>query len=122
MPLKQTPEIIAAAIEGFESKKLRIDGRIAELRQMLRPVTANGAAPAPAKRKRKLSAAGRKAISDAVKKRWAATKAAQAQSAAAPAKAGRKKPSKRGASSARKSSTRRRGAAKARATTPTQSE
>ena len=32
---KLTPEIIIAAIAGFESQKLSIDGQIAELRQML---------------------------------------------------------------------------------------
>jgi len=35
MPTKLTSEIIAAAIEGFESQKRHIDGQIAELRQML---------------------------------------------------------------------------------------
>ena len=32
---KLTAEILAAAIEGFEAQKRRIDGQIAELRQML---------------------------------------------------------------------------------------
>jgi hypothetical protein len=117
MPLKLTPEIIAAAIDGFELQKKRLDDQIAELRQMFRPASATGsAAPPPTRRKRKMSAAGRKAIGDAARRRWAAVKAARAQAAAAPAKAGRKKVAKR----ARKSSTRRRGAAKAPATASAQ--
>lgn len=35
MPQKLTPEIILAAIAGFESQKNSIDSRIAELRSML---------------------------------------------------------------------------------------
>ncbi len=79
---KLTPEIITAAIEGFETQRQRIDAQIAELRQMLNPVTAAeapAAAPAAAKRKRRLSAAGRKAIAEAARKRWVAIKAGQAQ-------------------------------------------
>jgi hypothetical protein len=76
---KLTPEIITAAILGFEQQKRRIDGQIAELRAMLSGATTQTTAtPEPAKRKRrKMSAAGRKAISEATKKRWAAFHAAQ---------------------------------------------
>jgi hypothetical protein len=35
MPQKLTPEIILAAIAGFESQKIHIDSQIAELRSML---------------------------------------------------------------------------------------
>jgi hypothetical protein len=73
---KMTPEIIAAAIEGFEQQKTRIDGKIAELKAML-----PGGAPEPAdtleptkRKRRKMSAAGRKAIAAAQRKRWADTK------------------------------------------------
>lgn len=67
-------QIIEAAIDGFEAQKQRIDVQIAELRAMLSP---NGSAPAskPAvRRKRGMSAAGRKAIAAAQRKRWAASK------------------------------------------------
>lgn len=75
---KLTAEIIAAAIEGFEAQKRRIDGQIAELRQMLdEGRTEPATAPAVTKRKRKMSAAGRRAISEATKKRWAAFHAAK---------------------------------------------
>jgi hypothetical protein len=35
MPPKLTPEIIAAAIDGFQARKTRIDAQIAELRALL---------------------------------------------------------------------------------------
>jgi hypothetical protein len=75
---KLTNEIITAAIEGFEAQKIRIDGRIAELRALLTGGPAeSAAAPEPPKhRRRKMGAAGRKAIAEAQRKRWAAKKAA----------------------------------------------
>jgi len=91
--LKLTAEIINAAILGFESQKTKIDAQIAELRAMLPGGTTQTAAtPEPTKRKRrKMSAAGRKAISEATKKRWAAFHAAQqASEQPAPKKAARK--------------------------------
>jgi hypothetical protein len=42
-------------------------------------ITETAESTAPIKQKRKMSAAGRKAISDATKKRWAAVRAAKAQ-------------------------------------------
>jgi len=73
---KLTPEIITAAVEGFEQQKLRIDAQIAELRQMLTgPPTATAAAPeVPKGKRRKMSAAARKRIGDAQRKRWAESK------------------------------------------------
>jgi hypothetical protein len=76
MPTKLTPEIIAAAILGFEEQKRRIDSQISELRAMLSGGPAEPATtPGPTKRKRrKMSAAGRKAIAEAQRKRWAESK------------------------------------------------
>ena len=73
---KLTAEILTAAIEGFESQKRRIDVQIAELRTLLdgsrtEPVAA---VEAPKVRRRKLSAAARKRIGDAQRKRWAESK------------------------------------------------
>jgi hypothetical protein len=71
-----TPEIIEAAIDGLEAKKQRIDVQIAELRAMLSP-SSNGSAPAaqPTVRKKSgMSAAGRQAIAEAQRKRWASAK------------------------------------------------
>ena len=78
-----TPEIIAAAIEGFEAQKIRIDARIAELR-----ATVNGGAAAaetaqePPRKRGKMSAAVRKRIADAQRKRWAESKKATKPSTA----------------------------------------
>lgn len=76
MPTKLTPEIINAAIDGFEAQKTRIDDRIRQLRAMLsRDPAENGATTeAPKRKRRKMSAAGRKAIAEAQRKRWAASK------------------------------------------------
>src|SRR4051812_44490082 len=72
MPPTLTNAIIDAAIEGFEAQKRRLDDQISELRAMR-----SGApvASAPAKQpRRRISAAGRKAIAEAQRKRWAAQK------------------------------------------------
>ena len=73
---KLTTEIITAAVEGFEQQKLRIDAQIAELRQMLTGTpTETAAAPeVPKGKRRKMSAAARKRIGDAQRKRWAESK------------------------------------------------
>ena len=62
------------ALDGYEVQKTHIDAKIAELRAMLNGGSTEPAVmPEPTKRKpRKMSAAGRKAISEATKKRWAA--------------------------------------------------
>ena len=64
--------ILEAAILGFESRKRQIDTRIAELRQMLNsgPTQAVATPQAPA-RKRKVSAAARRRMAIAQRKRWA---------------------------------------------------
>ena len=72
---KLTNEIINAAIEGFESQKRRLDAQIAELRQMLNGGPAHSTATsAPKPDRRRMSAAARKRIGDAQRKRWAAVK------------------------------------------------
>jgi peptidoglycan hydrolase CwlO-like protein len=116
MAQKLTPEIIVAAIAGFEAQKTLIDSQIAELRTMLdggsKEAAATTESAKPRKKRsaavrrrmalaqraryaklkqgseppqaesakpksRKLSAAGRRAISIAAKKRWRAIKAAK---------------------------------------------
>lgn len=76
MPLRLTPEIINAAIDGFAAQKTRLDARIAELRAMLPgghdETAATPVAPKP--KRRKMSAAARKRIGDAQRKRWAESK------------------------------------------------
>ena len=75
MPTNLTPEIINAAIVGFEQQKLRIDTQIAELRAMLdggstKPGPAAAPEPSTLKR-RKFSAAARRRMKEAQQLRWA---------------------------------------------------
>jgi hypothetical protein len=67
-----TNEIIDAAIEGFEAQKQRIDAQIADLRAMRTGGKAFSATIA--KPRRTMSAAGRKAIAEAQRRRWAEKK------------------------------------------------
>jgi len=73
MPTKLTPEILTAAIEGFEHQKTRIDSKIAELRAMLdggsKPTAATP--EAPTRKRKKFSAASRRKMAMAQKARWA---------------------------------------------------
>ena len=75
---KLSSEILTAAIEGFEQQKLRIDAQIVELRTMLPGGRTEPAATltVPKGKRRKLSAAARKRIGDAQRKRWAESKGA----------------------------------------------
>ncbi len=75
---KLTTEILNAAILGMEAQKEKLDAKIAELRSLLTGGPTEPAAaeePATPKR-RKMSAAARKRIGDAQRKRWAASKKA----------------------------------------------
>src|SRR4051794_40097522 len=67
-------EIVNAAIEGLEARKLHIDQQIAELRAMLSGADNHAKETAPRKKSR-MSAAGRKAIAEAQRRRWAAKRA-----------------------------------------------
>ena len=61
MPTKFTNEIIAAAIEGFQAQKQRLDAQIAELRQLLTGGSGEpAAAPEPMRKRRKISATVKK--------------------------------------------------------------
>ena len=75
MPTNLTPQIINAAIIGFEQEKLRIDTQIAELRSMLDggPTKPTPAAmpEAPTLKRRKFSAAARRRMKEAQQLRWA---------------------------------------------------
>ena len=89
---KITPEIISAAITGFESQKTRIDAQIAELRAMLPGGRAEPAtAPeAPKGKRRRMSAAARKRIGEAQRKRWSEFKGKAGSSSPKPSKPKRK--------------------------------
>jgi hypothetical protein len=79
-----TPEIITAAIAGFELQKLRIDDQIAELRAMLTggPTETAASPEAPARKGRKLSAAARMRMKEAQQRRWAKVRGEAAAPAA----------------------------------------
>jgi hypothetical protein len=83
MPIqKLTPDIINAAIDGFEFQKRRIDSQIAELRQLLNGDRAEAAAGSDSSvPKRKISAAARRRMAAAQKARWAKVRAASAPTA-----------------------------------------
>jgi hypothetical protein len=66
-------DLLQAALIGYQAESARIEQAMAEIRRELKP-TAGKAAAAPKGQKpakRKMSAAGRKRIIAAVKKRWA---------------------------------------------------
>jgi hypothetical protein len=100
MPTRKfTEQIINAAIDGFEAQKRRIDIQIAELRSLLAgDVAAEVAATpeAPTGKRRKMSAAARKRIGDAQRKRWAESKETAGPAVPAPAPKAKRKLSKAG--------------------------
>lgn len=70
-------EILSAAIQGMEERKRKIDLQLAELRAML---TSNRkksppSGPENTLKRGRMSAAGRAAIAEAQRRRWAAQKA-----------------------------------------------
>jgi hypothetical protein len=79
-----TPEIINAAIVGFEEQKRHIDTQILELRALLSggAITTSAMPIIPKAKRRKMSAAGRKRIAEAQGKRWAESKEKSAPVAA----------------------------------------
>jgi hypothetical protein len=92
-------ELKQAALAGLRHERERMDELIGRLERELgsEAVTATAAEPGPARRRRRLSAAGRADIVAALKKRWAGVKKAKAAAkrkaagkAGAPKTAGRK--------------------------------
>jgi len=78
MPTKLTNELIAAAIEGYEAQKQRLEVRIAELRGLLKghaPAAAT-TPEAPTGKRRKFSVATRRTMREAQRARWAKIKGA----------------------------------------------
>jgi hypothetical protein len=103
MPKTPDNDLLEAALLGYQQMLKETETRIAELRRLLHgtPAPTPAADAAPVARKRKLSAKGRANIIAALKKRWAAKKAAVAPAPAKPAarktavkKAARKAPAK----------------------------
>jgi len=86
MSVKLTPEVITAAIEGFQAQTQRIDEQISELRAMLNGRQPTAAAAPQTTKRSTMSAAGRKRIAEAQRKRWAALKGASEPAAPQPPK------------------------------------
>src|SRR5215831_13501398 len=90
MSTRVTPAIITAAIEGFEAQKQRIDEQISELRAMLNGRQPTAAAAPQTTKRSTMSAAGRKRIAEAQRKRRAAVKGTSEPATPQPPKRKRK--------------------------------
>ena len=83
------PELLAAALAGYEQRLAEISGKIAEIQQQLgrraphdEHAILSVAEGAPARGRRNMSAAARRRIAAAQKKRWAAYRKGQAPATA----------------------------------------
>jgi len=91
MPQKLTPEILIAAIAGFEVQKDHIDSRIAEIRSILDGGRTQATAPTETGRPRKkFSAATRRKMAAAQRARYAKLKQGSEPTQAVTAKPKRK--------------------------------
>jgi hypothetical protein len=80
--------ILEAALVGLQAQRDTLDAKIAAVRSQLRTARKDQGAPAPhvadgtvPQRRRRMSAAARKRIADATRKRWAAYRAQQTRTA-----------------------------------------
>ena len=97
MAQKLTPEILIAAIAGYEAQKNQIDARIAELRSMLDGGSTGPAASlATAKPRKKFSAATRRKMAAAQRARYAMLKQGSEPTQAMTAKSKKRKMSAAG--------------------------
>jgi hypothetical protein len=76
MAQQLTTEILNAALESLTAKRQQVDEQLAEVRRLLGG-SKNGhpATSQPATRKHRIGAAGRRAIAEAQKRRWAEQRA-----------------------------------------------
>ena len=92
MAQQLTTGILNAALENLTTKRQQIDEQIAEIHRLLGGNTDGASSTAePATRKRTISAAGKRAIAEAQKRRWAAKKATSVP----PAEMAAKKPKRK---------------------------
>ena len=68
-PIKLPREILQAALEGLEQHRQRINQQIDHLRGLIGGKSS--AAVKPARKRRRMSAEGRKRIAEAARRRWA---------------------------------------------------
>jgi hypothetical protein len=92
MAQQLTSEILNAALESLTAKRQQIDEQLAEVRRLLTG-SKNGhpATSEPVTRKHRISAAGRRAIAEAQKRRWAEKRAATGTTPAKKAKQPKRK-------------------------------
>lgn len=78
MPNQPDTSLLTAALAGYQQQKAEVEAKIAEIKKALggrRATPGGGDAPGPfikASRRGRMSAAARKRIAEAQKKRWAA--------------------------------------------------
>jgi hypothetical protein len=97
MAQQLTTEILNAALESLTAKRQQIDEQIAEIRRLLGGKgRESSSASEPTRRKHRISAAGRRAIAEAQKRRWAEQKASAGAALAKKAKAPKRKLSPEG--------------------------
>jgi hypothetical protein len=77
-----TTEILNAALESLTAKRHQIDEQIAEVRRMLGTGRNGSATAEPMRPKHRISAAGRRAIAAAQRRRWAQQRGATGASTA----------------------------------------
>lgn len=86
-------EIVAAALEGFQARITRIESVMAGLRgETELPLNGNQAEHT---KRRKMSAAGRKAIRDGIRRHWEAVRATKALESSSASYTTTKRPYKR---------------------------
>jgi hypothetical protein len=81
-----SPEILAAALQGLEAQREKISSQIAEIRRIVGGSREPATESATPRGKRKVSAAARKKMAEAQRRRWAKVRA----QAEGPKKAARK--------------------------------
>jgi hypothetical protein len=86
MPIEHIVALLVVERNRLDAAILALQGPIKRRGRPPKEAAATVPAAAPVKHKRTLSAAGRKAIADAARKRWAAIKAGKAPSPFAKAK------------------------------------
>ncbi len=76
-----SPELLEAALDGLKQRLIEVDNNISAVRRLLRSPGATSSAPAEApagRKRRRMSAAAKRRIAEAQRRRWAAFRAAQA--------------------------------------------
>jgi hypothetical protein len=87
MALPTDPDLLAAALIGYQEKRKDIEARMGELRARIGGQPASAPLAEAGATKRAVSPAARRRMAAAQKKRWAAVRKAEAEVSATPPKA-----------------------------------